>query len=40
MRMPTLLSGARGARPFRNLFRIASGVDPGSARVLLLLLAL
>ena len=37
MRMPTLLSGAR---PRRNLFRIASGADPGSTRVVLLLLML
>ena len=37
MRMPTVLSCAR---PFRNFFRIASGADPGSAPVLLLLLVL
>ena len=37
MSMPTLLSCAR---PFRNVLRIASGGNPGSVRVLLLLLAL
>ena len=37
MRMPTLLSGSR---PRRNLFRIASGADPGSTRVVILLLVL
>ena len=35
--MPTLLCRAR---PFRNLFRIGSGVDSGSAPILLLLLLL
>ena len=34
MRMPTLLSRTR---PFRNVFRIASGGDPGSTPVVLLL---
>ena len=37
MRMPPLLSGAR---PRRNLFRIAGGADPGSTRVVVLLLVL